>query len=175
MKHLFLLLAIIILANFHAIAQDWQVPKHSVLFKNGDKLVGTMDIDPGFRFADLLFEGKSYRIFYHRNSSTFPRARIVDNVTQKIIARGKGMYFFNRGSFVFDQEEVKLIQKRNPNGYTITGPNGTLFKVENHGVVPVKHFNDKDFLIQAFFLFERIRMTQKPPAEVVMIYTVSNL
>lgn len=73
-----------------------------------------------------------------------------------------------------DGEVLKLRKKKNPIGYEVIGPYGVLFKVENHGISPVNTVSDKDFLTQAFFVFDRIRHTQSPPADEVMIIYTTN-
>jgi len=49
-----------------------------------------MRIDPVFRYADIQYEGRSFRVFYNRNNPKFKHARIVDNDSKMQIARGKG-------------------------------------------------------------------------------------
>ncbi len=158
-------------AQSHA---EWSIPKQEIVFGDAQGEVAKMWIDPGFRFADIEFKESSYRIFYHRNNAIFKNARIVENESQNVVAKGRGGFFWRSGRFIFDGgDEIKILRKRNPNGYEIIGPYGPLFKVENHGVSPVKIFNEKDFLAQAFFLFDRIKETQTPPAEVIMVTTTS--
>lgn len=92
-----------------------------------------------------------------------------------MVARGRGSFFWRTGKFTFDNgEEIKVVRKDNANGYEILGPFGMLFKVENHGVTPVKIYNEMDFLAHAFFLFDRIRHIETPPAEVMLIAPLPN-
>ncbi|ERM84225.1 hypothetical protein P872_15700 [Rhodonellum psychrophilum GCM71 = DSM 17998] len=147
----------------------WSIPKQELIFGDKQAEMAKMWIDPGFRFADIEFQDKSFRVFFHRNKPILKKARIVDNETQMEVARGRGDFFWGSARFIFETgENIKVLRKRNPNGYEIIGPYGTLFKVENHGISPVKIFNEKDFLAQAFFIFDRIKDTQTPPAEVIM-------
>ncbi|RPA69363.1 hypothetical protein EF405_06075 [Cyclobacteriaceae bacterium YHN15] len=149
----------------------WSIPKHEIVFKDEKGEVAKMWMDPGLRYADISYEGRSYRVFYHHNNSKFKRARFVDNESKMEIGRAKGN-LGGAGRFIFiNGEEINVKRKRYPNGYEIIGPYGPLFKVENHGVSPVKTFQETDFLVQAFFLFDRIKITQTPPAEVIMLMT----
>lgn len=160
-----------------ALAQSesgWSVPKNEIIFRNEQGEVAKMWVDQGLRYADVEYQGRTFRVFYHRNNNNFNKARIVDNDSQVEIARGRGG-LNGLGKFVFENgEEVKLIKKRSPNGYEIIGPYGTLFKVENHGISPAKTYQQSDFLAQAFFVFDRIKHTQTPPSEVLMIMVASN-
>jgi hypothetical protein len=150
----------------------WSMPKQEIVFKDDQGEIAKMWVDPGFRYADIQYEGRSYRMFYNRNNPKFKQARIVDNDSKLQIGKGRGNLSWGSGKFVFiNGEEVKLRQNNNPNGYEIIGPYGTLFKVENHAVSPVKTYQETDFLAQAFFLFRRIKSTQTPPAEVIMLVT----
>jgi hypothetical protein len=149
----------------------WDIPKHEIVFKDEKGEVAKMWMDPGLRYADISYEGRSYRVFYHHNNSKFKRARIVDNESKMEIGRAKGN-LGGSGRFLFiNGEVIHVKRKRYPNGYEIIGPFGPLFKVENHGVSPVKTYQESDFLVQAFFLFDRIKITQTPPAEVIMLMT----
>lgn len=100
----------------------------------------------------------------------FKHARIVDQESKLQVARGRGSYFWGNGRFEFiDGDIFKVKIKRNKMGYEVIGPYGPLFIVENHGIKPVKTFNEKDFLAQAFYVFARIKSTQTPPTDVIYI------
>jgi hypothetical protein len=155
--------------------EGWTIPMQEIIFKNHQGEPTRMRIDPGLRYADIIYQDKSYRLFYHKNAVDFNRARIFNNETQEEIGRGKGA-FLGLDRFIFENGEViKLKRKRSPNGYVIIGPYGVLFEVQNHGIKPIKTFEETDFLVQAFFIFDRIKKTRKPPSE-IMIYdnTIQN-
>lgn len=164
-----LLLSVVVFSNAQS-QGEWSIPKAEIIFKSEQGDIAKMWMDPGFRYADLEFQGRSYRVFYHRNNTKFKHARIVDNDSKMPIAKGKGASFRASGKFIFiNGEEIKVRQKDNPNGYEIIGPYGTLFKVENHGINPVKTYQETDFLANAFFLFRRIKDTQTPPSQVIIL------
>ncbi|MDI1324718.1 MAG: hypothetical protein PSV36_18375 [Algoriphagus sp.] len=153
----------------------WNTPMQEIQFVSEANELATMSVDKGYRFADLEYKGKTYRIYFNRDQVSFKKARIVDQETKLELARGKGKYFSGTARFEFmDGEVLKLKKKNYPNGYEVIGPYGILFKVENHGISPVKTLNDKDFIAQAFFVFERIRITQSPPSDDVMVIYTSN-
>jgi hypothetical protein len=150
----------------------WKPNLNEVKFvaQTGEESV--LGIDPGLRCANLQHQGRDYRLFYNRNDIRSKNIRIVDQKSGLQIARGRGNIFWGSGRIEFiDGEIVKLRRKNNPNGYTIIGPYGELFKVENQAMSPVKTVGEKDFLSQAFFFFEWIKITQKLPQDVVIIYT----
>jgi hypothetical protein len=153
----------------------WKPNLDEVKFITQSGEESVLGVDPGLRYANLQHQQREYRLFYHRNDMRIKNIRIVDQKSGLQIARGRGNYFWGNARIEFvDEELVKLKIKRNQNGYTIIGPYGELFKVENQAISPVNTFGEKDFLSQAFFLFEWIKTTQKPPQEVIVIYTASN-
>lgn len=127
---------------------------HEVKLTSGESEEAVLNIDPSFRFADLRQDDRVFRLFYDNNNAIIKRARIVDQHSNLMVARGRGSYFWGTARFEFIGGEVfKVKLDRNRNGYEIIGPNGPLFKVENFGISPVKTLNERDFLAQAFFLF----------------------
>lgn len=148
----------------------WEIPMHEVKFISGESEEAVLSIDPGLRFADLRQNDRVYRLFYDNDNAIIKRARIVDQQSNLMVAKGKGSYFWGTARFEFiggDVFRVKLNKKRN--GYEVLGPHGQIFVVENFGISPVKTYNEKDFLAQAFYVFDRIKYTQKPPTEVIFI------
>lgn len=65
---------------------------------------------------------------------------------------------------------MDLMRNRGANGYEIIGPYGAVFKVENQKIEPTITYTERDLLTQAFFVFDRIRSTQSPPAEIILLY-----
>jgi hypothetical protein len=168
---LFMLFFSAALLSYGQKGSGWDILKHEILFNDEHGEVAKMWMDPGLRYADISYDGRSYRVFYHNNISKFKRARIYDNESKIEIGRAKGN-LGGSGRFIFiNGEQIHVKRKRYPNGYEIVGPYGPLFKVENHGVSSVKTYQETDFLVQAFFLFDRIKVTQTPPAEVIMLVT----
>lgn len=150
---------------------DWSIPKDEIVLKDDQGDIAKIWIDHGFDYADLSYQGRSFRVFYNRNNPKFKQARIVDNDSKLQIAKGKGGLFGGSGKFIFvNGDEIKVRQKNNPNGYEIVSPNGILFKVENHGVSPLKTSTETDFLAQSFFLFRRIKATQTPTSHVIVVF-----
>jgi hypothetical protein len=148
---------------------EWQAPMYEVNFASDKGEEAKMEIDKGFRYADLDFEGRKFHLFFNHDNNMIKKARIVESKTNLQIARGKGSYFWGNARFEFIDAEVYKVKKKNhANGYVITGPSGTLFKVENHAIIPIKPNNEKDFLAQAFYVFERIKQTQSNPSDVMI-------
>ncbi|GAA0878237.1 hypothetical protein GCM10009119_12050 [Algoriphagus jejuensis] len=144
---------------------------HEVTFSSDGETQAKMEIDQGYRFADLELEERSFHLFFNRDNASLKNARIVEPQSKLQIARGKGSYFWGNARFEFVGGEVyKIKRKKNVNGYEIIGPYGTLFKIENHAMTKVSTYNEHDFLAQAFFVFERIKVTQSRPSDVI-IYT----
>lgn len=155
--------------------QGWITPMQKIQFVADEKEQASMSIDRGYKFADLEYQGRNYRIFFNRDQVSIKKARIVDQDSKLEIARGRGNLFWGSGRFEFiDGEVLKLKMKNNPNGYEVIGPFGVLFEIENHGISPVKTLSEKDFLAQAFFVFDRIKSTQSPPSDEVMIIYATN-
>jgi hypothetical protein len=153
----------------------WKPQLNEVKFVAQTGAESVLGVDPGFRYANLSHDRRDYRMFYHRNIIKNKNIRIVDQKSGLEIARGRGTFFWGSGRIEFiDGEIIRLKRKNDPNGYTIIGPYGELFKVENQAMGKVKTYGEKDFLAQAFFFFEWIRITQNPPQDVVIIYTASN-
>ena len=149
-------------------SSSWEVPMIEVKCQDPSGEKALMKVDPGFQYADLHHDERVFRLFYHNNNGILKNARIVDKDSKLQVARGKGNYFWGNARFEFVGGEVfKLKKKRNRNGYEIIGPFGPLFIVENFGISSVKTLNEKDFLTQAFFVFDQIKTTQKPPADVI--------
>ena len=149
----------------------WDLPVHNVKFMNESGRAANLKVDPGFDYADLIDGSEKIRFFYNRNNANFRQARIFDQETNELIARGKGGFFFGDAKMVFtDGSVVKLKKLKNANGYDIIGPHGSLFTVENHGIKPLSTLNKPEFLTQTFFVFERIRATQQPPADIIYLY-----
>lgn len=175
MNQAILLFAIFSLLSITSRAQEnpiWETPMHEVKFKSEGSDKAVMKVDPGFNYADLSHEGRNYRILYVYSTGKIKHARIIDQDSKLQIARGKGSYFWGNARFEFvDGDIFKLKVKRTKTGYEIIGPYGILFAVENFGISPVKTLNEKDFLAQAVFVFNRIQSTQKPPADVIYIST----
>lgn len=174
MKKSALLFSLTLVLAFIAKAQEkssWTSPMHEVKFVSGDSDDALMSIDPGFQYADLQQENRHFRLFFHKDNAIIKNARIVDQQSKLVVAKGRGSYFWGSARFEFvDGEEFRVKRKRNPNGYEIIGPYGPLFTVENFGISPVNTLNEKDFLAQAFFVFEQIRTTQKPPSDVIYYF-----
>lgn len=153
----------------------WNPPMQKILFKAAENEEASMSVDRGYKFADLEYKGINYRIFFNRDQPSFKKARIVDQDSKLEIARGRGNINLGSGRFEFiDGEVLKLKMKNNPNGYEVIGPFGILFRVENHGISPVETLSEKDFLTQAFFVFDRIKSTQSPPSDDAMIIYTTN-
>ncbi|WP_439487600.1 hypothetical protein [Algoriphagus sp.] len=176
MKRISSLLTMIMLAGIcTAYAQqtsEWKSPMHEVQFisESGDDV--KMEVDKGYKYANLEFEGRKFHLFYDRDMNQIKKARIVEPETRLEIARGRGSYFWGSARFEFvDGDIVKVKRKRDANGYEITGPSGPLFKVENHAITPVKTYNEKEFMTQAFYVFERIKLTQNSPSDVMIFYS----
>lgn len=150
--------------------QGWIPSMQTIQFVADEKEQASMSVDGGYKFADLEYKGRNYRIFFNRDQAIFKKARIVDQDSKLEIARGRGNINGGSGRLEFiDGEVLKLKRKNNPNGYNIIGPYGILFEVKNHGISPVKALVEKDFLAQAFFVFERIKSTQSPPSGNIII------
>lgn len=152
-------------------APEWKAPMYQVSFISNTGEEAKMEIDKGYRYADLDYDGRTFHLFFNKNINGINKARIIDAKTNLQMARGKGSYFWGNARFEFiDGTTYKVIKKNNANGYEIIGPYGTLFKVENHAISAVKPINEKDFLTQAFYVFERIKITQSNPSDVMIFY-----
>lgn len=178
MKRLALLSAFLLFSVYSAQCQEnqtWQTPMHEVkLMANGSE-EAIMKVDPSLRFADLFHEERTYRLLFLYDPGHIKHARIIDQDSKLQIARGRGSYFWGNARFEFvDGDIFKVKMKRTEAGYEVIGPYGALFAVENHGIKPVKTLNEKDFLAQAFYVFARIKSTQRPPTEVIYITSSTN-
>ncbi len=173
MKNLLLIGAFLLTSGLFAQTNaQWKTPMYQVNFESEEGPDATMEIDKGYLYADLEYEGREYHLFFHQDIEKIRKARIIDNKTKLQIARGKGSDFWGNARFEFvDGEGFKIKRKRIANGYEIIGPYGTIFKVENHAISPVLPFNEKDLLAQAFYVFERIKSTQSPPSDVLIMYS----
>ena len=178
MKQTFLVVTFFWIFTFAASAQEgptWQTPMHEVKFISGESEDAVLSVDPGFKFADLRQNERLFRLFYDNNNAIIKRARIVDQHSNLMVAKGRGSYFWGTARFEFvGGEVIKVKLNRNRNGYEIIGPYGRLFVVENFGISPVKTLNERDFLAQAFYVFDRIKTTQRPPSDVVIITSSMN-
>jgi hypothetical protein len=174
MKRLLLLSLTLFGLHNSILAQDtpgWSVPVHDVKYLDEQGRATNRKIDRGFQYADLYQKDQVVRFFFNKNRANISQARIVNQDKNELIGRGKGSFFFGSAKIVFaDGTVYKLRRSRNPNGYDILGPNGLLFKVENLGIASVSPITEKDFLMQTFFVFDRIRATQLPPADITHIY-----
>lgn len=148
----------------------WEMPMHEVKFISNDSEEAVLSIDPGLRFADLRQDDRVFRLFYDDNNAIIRRAKIIDQHSKLTVAKGRGSYFWGTARFEFiDGDIFRVKLNKNRNGYEVIGPYGRIFVVENFGISPVKTTNEKDFLAQAFYVFDRIKNTQKPPTEVIYI------
>lgn len=155
-------------------SSQWKTPMLEVNFVSDTGDNAQMEIDKGFQYADLDYNGRQFHLFFHRGIDLIKKARITEPKTDLLIARGKGSYFWGTARFQFvDGETYKVKKKRNANGYEIIGPNGLLFKVQDYAIVPVKPLTEKDLLAQAFYVFEQIKITQGTPPD-VEIYNTYN-
>ncbi|MDG1278562.1 MAG: hypothetical protein P8O16_14865 [Algoriphagus sp.] len=173
-----ILLFLFIITTFMTVSAQtesgWNQKLNEVKFKSQTGEESVLGVDPGLRYANLQHHDRDFRLFYNRNDMRTKNIRIVDQKSGLEIAKGRGNIFWGNGRIEFiDGETVKLKRKRNQNGYTIIGPYGELFKIENQAISPVKTYGEKDFLSQAFFVFDWIKTTQKPPQDVV-VYTTYN-
>ncbi|OOG68594.1 hypothetical protein [Algoriphagus sp. A40] len=174
MKKSILFLSLFLAGAFVVKAQqtsNWTSPMHEVKFVSGDSNDAVMSIDPGFQYADLQKEDRVFRLFFHKDNAIIKNARIIDQQSKLVVARGRGNYFWGSARFEFvSGEKFNVKRKRSPNGYEITGPYGPLFRVENFGISPVSTLNELDFLTQAFYVFDQIKTTQKPPSDVIYYF-----
>ncbi|MHA7129965.1 hypothetical protein [Algoriphagus namhaensis] len=151
--------------------QGWSANKLEVRYANELGNQTSLKIDPSFNYADLKIENTVYHFYFHRNGRDLGQIRIINAETKEEIARGRGSWFLDNAHLeFFDGEKVLLDKSTNPNGYTIIGPYGPLFVVENQKIETPKTYTQKDFLTQAFFVFERIRNTQAPPNHDFFVY-----
>lgn len=175
MKYFFAIAALFLASSaFAQTNPTWSTPVHQLKYGNEEGQLTSLKIDQGYRFADLKNESTDLRFFYNKDKQSIHNARIVDKKTNGDLARGKGSFFFGTARFEFkDGETIKLKRKRNANGYEIIGPYGVLFTVENQGISYAKTYGEKDFLLQAFYVFDRIKETQSPSEEYYQVYTSS--
>ena len=151
----------------------WQTPMHEVKFMSNGSAEAILRVDPSLRYADLTRDQRTFRLLFIYDPGHIKHAKILDLNTNFQVARGRGSYFWGNARFEFaDGEIFKVKIKRNKMGHEVIGPYGLLFAIENHGIKPVKTVNEKDFLIQAFYVFARIKSTQKPPTEIIFIPTL---
>lgn len=153
----------------------WQTPMHEVKFIANGTEEAIMKVDPGLNYADLSHNERIFRLLFVYSTGKIKHARIIDQDSKLQVARGKGSYFWGNARFEFiDGDIFKVKIKRNKTDYEVIGPYGPLFIVENHGIKPVKTLNEKDFLAQAFYVFARIKSTQTPPTDVIVITSSIN-
>ena len=175
MRFLFAIAALLVTSSAYSQSNSaWNTPALQIKYGDDSGSQTRLNIDQGFRFADLESESSDIRFFYNKDKQSLHNARIVDKQSNEEMARGKGSYFFGTARFEFsDGETIKLKRKRNANGYEIIGPYGVLFNVQNQGIASAKTFGDKDFLLQAFYVFDRVKETQSPSDEYYQVYTTS--
>ncbi len=173
MRFLFAIAALLLTSSAYSQSNPkWSTPVHQVNYGDETGQATSLNIDQGYRFADLISESDEVRFFYNKDAQSVHNARIVDKRTNEVIARGKGSYFFGTARFEFtDGETLKLKRKRNTNGYEIIGPYGVLFSVENQGIGYAKTYGEKDFLLQAFYVFDRVKETQSPSEEYYQFFS----
>ncbi|TXE12176.1 hypothetical protein [Algoriphagus aquimarinus] len=175
MRFLFAIVALLLTSSAYSQSNPtWSTPAHQIKYGDEAGKQTNLNIDQGYRFADLKSESTELRFFYNKDAQSIHNARIVDKQTNEEIARGKGSYFFGTARFEFkDGETIKLKRKRNANGYEIIGPYGVLFNVKNQGIGYAKTYGEKDFLLQAFYVFDRVKETLSPSDEYYQVYTTS--
>ena len=173
MKYFFAIAAFCLASSgFSQSNSTWNTPVHQLTYGDDKEPQTNLMIDQGYRFADLKREATELRFFYNKDAQSIHNARIVDKKTNETLARGKGSFFFGTARFEFkDGETIRLKKKRNANGYEIIGPYGILFSVENQGIGYAKTYGEKDFLLQAFYVFDRVKETQSPSDEYYQVYT----
>lgn len=175
MKNILLILPLFFLSLGLVTAQsaaEWKAPMYQVNFESDTGVEAKMEIDKAYQYADLDYDDRAFHLFFHNDVTNIKKARIIEPKTNLQVARGKGSYFWGNARFEFVDGEVYKVKKKNKaNGYEIIGPYGTLFNVENHAISPVETLNEKDFLTQAFYVFERIKVTQRTPANVMVFYS----
>lgn len=168
------LLITLIIATLPAWAQtaaSWEVPTIRVNYQEENGQRAVLEVDSGFRYADLNYQDRNYRLFYQHNRAMIKNIRIVDQDSKLQIARGRGGSFWGNSRVVFvDGTEIRIKRKNFANGYEVTGPNGPLFRIENHAYAPTKTNGESEFLTQAMFMFRRIQYTQKPDVNVIYDY-----
>lgn len=159
-------------SSFAQNGPKWSTPVMDIPYGTELDSSVSLKIDKGFLFADLIKDSNDTRIFFHKDIQSLSKVRIVNNQTNELIAKGRGSYFFGSARFEFaDGETIKIQRKKNPNGYEIIGPYGVLFKVENQGIGYAKTYSDQELLIQAFYVFDRIKETQTPTEEYNQFYS----
>lgn len=171
MKNLLLLAVFLFsVATFAQSSSPWSTPVLDIPYQSEGDLPVSLKIDKGFLYADLTQSTEEMRIFYNKDIQNIHQVRIVDS-SNELIARGRGSYLFGTARFVFaDGDVMKVKRKKHPNGYEIIGPYGVLFKVENQGIGYAKTYNEKDFLLQAYYVFDRIKSTHTPTEEYYQFY-----
>jgi len=109
------------------------------------------------------------------DKQNFNQIRIINAKTKEEIARSKGGWGLGNAHLLFE-DGLNYVMKRekNPNGYTIVGPYGPVFKVESQKIEATNIITKEDLLIQAFFVFDRIRTTQRFPTELILASTINN-
>jgi hypothetical protein len=173
MKKLIILLVFCVFGSFVVFGQNksgWNSNHNEINFvtETGEK--SKLDVDPGFRYAEFTTENRVFRFFFDRNKQAVRNFRIMDEESKLQIARGRGNWFWGNARMEFlDGESLKFKIRRNRNGYLISGPSGQLFVVENQKIITAKTNSEKEMLVQAFFVFDRVRTTQKPITNVVIV------
>jgi len=175
MKKSILLLLYIVTTFMTVSAQiesGWNQKLNEVKFKSQTGEESVLGAEPGLRYANLQHLDSDFRLFYNRNDMRTKNIRIVEQKSGLEAAKGKGNIFWGSGRIEFiDGETLKLKLKRNQKGYTIIGAYGELFIIENQVISPVKTYGEKDFLSQAFFVFDWVKKTQKPQQGLVIVST----
>ncbi|UZD22455.1 hypothetical protein PBT90_03305 [Algoriphagus halophytocola] len=176
MKNLLTITVFLIsMGSYAQSSSGWSTPVLEIPYQSESESPVSLKIDKGFMYADFTHSAEKVRIFYNKDIQNIHQVRIVDSQSNELIARGRGSYFFGTARFVFaDGEVMKVKRKKNPNGYDIIGPYGTLFKVENQGISPTKTYNEKDLILQAYYVFDRIKTTQTPTEEIYQNFSSLN-
>jgi hypothetical protein len=177
MKNLTLVLIFFILSSLAVLGQSkpgWNTNLNEIKFLSESGAESQLDVDPGFRYAEFKSEGRVFRFFFNRNQQMVRNVRIIDEESKLQVARGRGSWFWGNARMEFiDGENLELKIRRNRNGYTIIGPYGPLFLVENQKIKSPQTYTEKDMLAQAFFVFDRVRTTREPINNIILI-TSSN-
>jgi hypothetical protein len=169
MKRYFLIAFLLFISVNLASSQTqvaWDQPGIPVTISANGQVLGKLEIDRGFKFAHLSLGENRYKlIFPSRNPN---RTRIVDVATNQTVAEGRGVPFRNSGSLTFSDGEVyHLFVKRKRDGYDIIGPYGIIFSVTDGEIMPVKVLSDKEIMVQALYVFDRINTTQQVQPQVI--------
>ncbi len=172
MKKSALTLFLILIGNIGLYAQiqtGWNTNQHEVKFVSESGEISLLEVDAGFKYAQFQIEDKKLHFFFNRDKQAVKHIRIIDEQTKLPYGRGRGSWFWGNARLEFENgEKLQLIKDQTRNGYSIIGPYGAVFLVENQKISATKTFNEKEEVAQAFFVFDRLRTTQKPLNEVLI-------